>query len=183
MARRDTSKQAEKSAKQEESEVVEAKSKTESEAVEDKRKTVRKGTSKAKSASKRASGTKSKQATSKEASQVDRTEEIFEEIKDALTGLNLYNELYDSLIMSCAQMIYLRDEAFRSMQENGVTVEEHTSAGDTRLKINPAFNAYRDTTKELRGALNDLAMNVRAAMAPTEDQLDRLTDTLDNIGR
>ena len=124
---------------------------------------------------------KSRQATSKEAPQVDKTEEIFQKIKEALTDLSLYSELYDSLIMSCAQMIYLRDEAFRSMQECGVTVEEHTSAGDTRLKINPAFNAYRDTTKELRGALNDLAMNVRASMAPTEDQLDRLTDTLDNI--
>ena len=135
-------------------------------------------TSKARSASKRASSAKRA-----EAPQEDTAKKKFEEIKDALTGLNLYSELYDSLIMSCAQMIYLRDEAFRSMQECGVTVEEHTSAGDTRLKINPAFNAYRDTTKELRGALNDLAMNVRAAMAPTEDQLDRLTDTLDSIGR
>lgn len=129
----------------------------------------------------KATPAKSRQATSKEAPQVDKTEEIFQKIKEALTDLSLYSELYDSLIMSCAQMIYLRDEAFRSMQECGVTVEEHTSAGDTRLKINPAFNAYRDTTKELRGALNDLAMNVRASMAPTEDQLDRLTDTLDNI--
>lgn len=129
----------------------------------------------------KATPAKSRQATSKEAPQVDKTEEIFQKIKEALTDLSLYSELYDSLIMSCAQMIYLRDEAFRSMQECGVTVEEHTSAGDTRLKINPAFNAYRDTTKELRGALNDLAMNVRASMAPTEDQLDRLTDKLDNI--
>lgn len=129
----------------------------------------------------KATPAKSRQATSKEAPQVDKTEEIFQKIKEALTDLSLYSELYDSLIMSCAQMIYLRDEAFKSMKECGVTVEEHTSAGDTRLKINPAFNAYRDTTKELRGALNDLAMNVRASMAPTEDQLDRLTDTLDNI--
>lgn len=133
-------------------------------------------TSKARSTSKRASSAKSA-----EAPQVDKTEEIFQKIKEVLTDLKLYSELYDSLIMSCAQMIYLRDEAFKSMQEKGVTVEEHTSAGDTRLKINPAFNAYRDTTKELRGALNDLAMNVRASMAPTEDQLDRLTDKLDNI--
>lgn len=124
---------------------------------------------------------KSRQATSKEAPQEDTAKKKFEEIKGVLKELKLYSELYDSLIMSCAQMIYLRDEAFRSMQECGVTVEEHTSAGDTRLKINPAFNAYRDTTKELRGALNDLAMNVRASMAPTEDQLDRLTDKLDNI--
>ncbi len=124
---------------------------------------------------------KSRQATSKQAPQEDKAKKKFEEIKKVLTDLKLYSELYDSLIMSCAQMIYLRDEAFRSMQECGVTVEEHTSAGDTRLKINPAFNAYRDTTKELRGALNDLAMNVRASMAPTEDQLDSLTDKLDNI--
>ena len=124
---------------------------------------------------------KSRQATSKQAPQIDKAKKKFEEIKGVLTKLKLYSELYDSLIMSCAQMIYLRDEAFRSMQECGVTVEEHTSAGDTRLKINPAFNAYRDTTKELRGALNDLAMNVRASMAPTEDQLDSLTDKLDNI--
>lgn len=129
----------------------------------------------------KATPAKSKQARSKTAPQVDKVEEIFQNIKQVLTDLELYSELYDSLIMSCAQMIYLRDEAFRSMQECGVTVEEHTSAGDTRLKINPAFNAYRDTTKELRGALNDLAMNVRASMAPTEDQLDRLTDKLDNI--
>ena len=133
-------------------------------------------TSKARSTSKRASSAKSK-----EAPQEDKAKKKFEEIKKVLTDLKLYSELYDSLIMSCAQMIYLRDEAFRSMQECGVTVEEHTSAGDTRLKINPAFNAYRDTTKELRGALNDLAMNVRASMAPTEDQLDSLTDKLDNI--
>lgn len=138
-------------------------------------------TNKARSASKRASSAKSRQATSEEIPQEDKAKKKFEEIKKALTDLSLYSELYDSLIMSCAQMIYLRDEAFSSMQERGVTVEEHTSAGDTRLKINPAFNAYRDTTKELRGALNDLAMNVRASMAPTEDQLDRLTDTLDNI--
>lgn len=124
---------------------------------------------------------KSRQATSKQAPQEDKAKKKFEEIKGVLKDLKLYSELYDSLIMSCAQMIYLRDEAFRSMQECGVTVEEHTSAGDTRLKINPAFNAYRDTTKELRGALNDLAMNVRASMAPTEDQLDRLTEKLDNI--
>lgn len=124
---------------------------------------------------------KSRQATSKEAPQVDKAKKIFRDIKKVLTDLELYSELYDSLIMSCAQMIFLRDEAYRSMLEKGVTVEEHTSAGDTRLKINPAFNAYRDTTKELRGALNDLAMNVRASMAPTEDQLDRLTDKLDNI--
>lgn len=129
----------------------------------------------------KATPAKSRRATSKEAPQVDKAKKKFEEIKEVLTDLKLYSELYDSLIMSCAQMIYLRDEAFRSMQECGVTVEEHTSAGDTRLKINPAFNAYRDTTKELRGALNDLAMNVRASMAPTEDQLDRLTDKLDNI--
>lgn len=133
-------------------------------------------TNKARSTSKRASSAKSA-----EAPQVDKVEEIFQNIKQVLTDLELYSELYDSLIMSCAQMIYLRDEAFKSMQECGVTVEEHTSAGDTRLKINPAFNAYRDTTKELRGVLNDLAMNVRASMAPTEDQLDRLTDKLDNI--
>ena len=137
--------------------------------------------SKARSDSKRASSAKSRQAKSEEAPQEDTAKKKFEEIKEVLTDLKLYSELYDSLIMSCAQMIYLRDEAFRSMQENGVTVEEHTSAGDTRLKINPAFNAYRDTTKELRGALNDLAMNVRASMAPTEDQLDRLTNKLDNI--
>jgi len=124
---------------------------------------------------------KQAQAKSKQAPQVDTAKKKFEEIKEVLTDLKLYSELYDSLIMSCAQMIYLRDEAFKSMQEKGVTVEEHTSAGDTRLKINPAFNAYRDTTKELRGALNDLAMNVRASMAPTEDTLDRLTDKLDNI--
>ena len=124
---------------------------------------------------------KASSAKRAEAPQEDTAKKKFEEIKEVLTDLKLYSELYDSLIMSCAQMIYLRDEAFRSMQECGVTVEEHTSAGDTRLKINPAFNAYRDTTKELRGALNDLAMNVRASMAPTEDQLDRLTDTLDNI--
>lgn len=129
----------------------------------------------------KASSAKSRQAKSEETPQEDTAKKKFEEIKEVLTDLKLYSELYDSLIMSCAQMIYLRDEAFRSMQECGVTVEEHTSAGDTRLKINPAFNAYRDTTKELRGALNDLAMNVRASMAPTEDQLDRLTDTLDNI--
>lgn len=130
----------------------------------------------------KATPAKSKTAPAKsKAPQVDKTEEIFQKIKEVLTDLNLYSELYDSLIMSCAQMIYLRDEAFKSMQKCGVTVEEHTSAGDTRLKINPAFNAYRDTTKELRGALNDLAMNVRASMAPTEDQLDRLTDKLDNI--
>lgn len=116
-----------------------------------------------------------------ETPQEDKAKKKFEEIKEVLEKLQLYSEMYDSLIMSCAQMIYLRDEAFKSMQECGVTVEEHTSAGDTRLKINPAFNAYRDTTKELRGALNDLAMNVRASMAPTEDQLDRLTDKLDNI--
>lgn len=140
-------------------------------------------TSKARSASKRASSAKSRQAKSEETPQEDTAKKKFEEIKEVLTDLKLYSELYDSLIMSCAQMIYLRDEAFRSMQENGVTVEEHTSAGDTRLKINPAFNAYRDTTKELRGALNDLAMNVRASMAPTEDQLDRLTDKLDNISQ
>lgn len=124
---------------------------------------------------------KASSAKSAEAPQVDKVGKKFEEIKEALTKLQLYSEMYDSLIMSCAQMIYLRDEAFKSMQECGVTVEEHTSAGDTRLKINPAFNAYRDTTKELRGALNDLAMNVRASMAPTEDQLDRLTDNLDSI--
>lgn len=134
--------------------------------------------SKARSSSKRASSAKSA-----EAPQEDTAKKKFEEIKEVLTELKLYSELYDSLIMSCAQMIYLRDEAFSSMQERGVTVEEHTSAGDTRLKINPAFNAYRDTTKELRGALNDLAMNVRASMAPTEDQLDRLTDKLDNISQ
>lgn len=122
-----------------------------------------------------------KRVNSKEAPQEDKAEKIFLDIKGVLEKLELYSELYDSLIMSCAQMIYLRDEAFKSMQECGVTVEEHTSAGDTRLKINPAFNAYRDTTKELRGALNDLAMNVRASMAPTEDKLDRLTDALDNI--
>jgi phage terminase small subunit len=133
-------------------------------------------TSKARSTSKRASSAKSA-----ETPQEDKAKKKFEEIKEVLTELKLYSELYDSLIMSCAQMIYLRDEAFKSMQEKGVTVEEHTSAGDTRLKINPAFNAYRDTTKELRGALNDLAMNVRASMAPTEDQLDSLTDKLDNI--
>lgn len=133
-------------------------------------------TSKVRSSSKRASSAKSA-----EAPQEDTANKKFEEIKEVLEKLQLYSEMYDSLIMSCAQMIYLRDEAFRSMQECGVTVEEHTSAGDTRLKINPAFNAYRDTTKELRGALNDLAMNVRASMAPTEDQLDRLTDKLDNI--
>lgn len=124
---------------------------------------------------------KQAQATSKEAPQEDTAKKKFEEIKGVLEELKLYSELYDSLIMSCAQMIYLRDEAFKSMQECGVTVEEHTSAGDTRLKINPAFNAYRDTTKELRGALNDLAMNVRASMAPTEDQLDSLTERLDKI--
>ena len=124
---------------------------------------------------------KSRQSTSKQAPQEDKVGEKFKEIKAVLKDLQLYSEMYDSLIMSCAQMIYLRDEAFRSMQECGVTVEEYTSAGDTRLKINPAFNAYRDTTKELRGALNDLAMNVRASMAPTEDQLDRLTNKLDNI--
>ena len=139
--------------------------------------------SKARSSSKRANSAKSRQAKSEEAPQEDTAKKKFEEIKEVLTELKLYSELYDSLIMSCAQMIYLRDEAFRSMQECGVTVEEHTSAGDTRLKINPAFNAYRDTTKELRGALNDLAMNVRASMAPTEDQLDRLTDKLDNISQ
>lgn len=124
---------------------------------------------------------KQAQAKSKTAPHVDKAKKKFEEIKEVLEKLQLYSEMYDSLIMSCAQMIFLRDEAYRSMLENGVTVEEHTSAGDTRLKINPAFNAYRDTTKELRGALNDLAMNVRASMAPTEDQLDRLTDKLDNI--
>lgn len=124
---------------------------------------------------------KASSAKRAETPQEDTAKKKFEEIKEVLTDLNLYSELYDSLIMSCAQMIYLRDEAFKSMQECGVTVEEHTSAGDTRLKINPAFNAYRDTTKELRGALNDLAMNVRASMAPTEDQLDRLTDNLDSI--
>lgn len=129
----------------------------------------------------KATPAKSRRATSKQAPQEDKAKKKFEEIKEVLEKLELYSELYDNLIMSCAQMIYLRDEAFSSMQERGVTVEEHTSAGDTRLKINPAFNAYRDTTKELRGALNDLAMNVRASMAPTEDQLDRLTDTLDNI--
>ena len=137
-------------------------------------------TSKETQAKRKASSAKSRQASSK-APQVNTVEEIFQNIQEALTKLQLYSEMYDSLIMSCAQMIYLRDEAFKSMQECGVTVEEHTSAGDTRLKINPAFNAYRDTTKELRGALNDLAMNVRASMAPTEDQLDRLTNTLDNI--
>ena len=132
--------------------------------------------SKARSSSKRASSAKRA-----EAPQVDKAKKKFREIKEVLEKLQLYSEMYDSLIMSCAQMIYLRDEAFRSMQECGVTVEEHTSAGEKRLKINPAFNAYRDTTKELRGALNDLAMNVRASMAPTEDQLDSLTDKLDNI--
>lgn len=137
-------------------------------------------TSKETQAKRKASSAKSRQASSK-APQVNTVEEIFQNIQEALTKLQLYSEMYDSLIMSCAQMIYLRDEAFKSMQECGVTVEEHTSAGDTRLKINPAFNAYRDTTKELRGALNDLAMNVRASMAPTEDQLDRLTDNLDSI--
>lgn len=129
----------------------------------------------------KATPAKSRRATSKEAPQEDKAKKKFKEIKEVLEKLQLYSEMYDSLIMSCAQMIFLRDEAYRSMLENGVTVEEHTSAGDTRLKINPAFNAYRDTTKELRGALNDLAMNVRASMAPTEDQLDRLTDKLDNI--
>lgn len=137
-------------------------------------------TSKETQAKRKASSAKSRQASSK-APQVDKVEEVFQNIKEVLKDLQLYSEMYDSLIMSCAQMIYLRDEAFKSMQECGVTVEEHTSAGDTRLKINPAFNAYRDTTKELRGALNDLAMNVRASMAPTEDQLDRLTDNLDSI--
>lgn len=122
-----------------------------------------------------------RRTTSKEAPQVDKAKKIFRDIKGVLEKLQLYSEMYDSLIMSCAQMIYLRDEAYRSMLENGVTVEERTSVGEKRLKINPAFNAYRDTTKELRGALNDLAMNVRASMAPTEDQLDRLTDKLDNI--
>ena len=129
----------------------------------------------------KATPAKSRQATSKEAQQVDKAKKIFRDIKGVLEKLQLYSEMYDSLIMSCAQMIYLRDEAYRSMLENGVTVEERTSVGEKRLKINPAFNAYRDTTKELRGALNDLAMNVRASMAPTEDQLDRLTDKLDNI--
>lgn len=124
---------------------------------------------------------KASSAKRAETPQEDKAKQKFKEIKEVLEKLQLYSELYDSLIMSCAQMIYLRDEAFRSMQECGVTVEEHTSAGDTRLKINPAFNAYRDTTKELRGVLNDLAMNVRASMAPTEDQLDSLTNTLDNI--
>lgn len=137
-------------------------------------------TSKETQEKRKASSAKSRQASSK-APQVDKVGKKFEEIKEVLEKLQLYSEMYDSLIMSCAQMIYLRDEAFKSMQECGVTVEEHTSAGDTRLKINPAFNAYRDTTKELRGALNDLAMNVRASMAPTEDQLDRLTDNLDSI--
>lgn len=137
-------------------------------------------TSKETQEKRKASSAKSRQASSK-APQVDKVEEVFQNIKEVLKDLQLYSEMYDSLIMSCAQMIYLRDEAFKSMQECGVTVEEHTSAGDTRLKINPAFNAYRDTTKELRGALNDLAMNVRASMAPTEDQLDRLTDNLDSI--
>lgn len=137
-------------------------------------------TSKETQEKRKASSAKSRQASSK-APQVDKVEEVFQNIKEVLKDLQLYSEMYDSLIISCAQMIYLRDEAFKSMQECGVTVEEHTSAGDTRLKINPAFNAYRDTTKELRGALNDLAMNVRASMAPTEDQLDRLTDNLDSI--
>lgn len=137
-------------------------------------------TSKETQEKRKASSAKSRQASSK-APQVDKVEEVFQNIKEVLKDLQLYSEMYDSLIMSCAQMIYLRDEAFKSMQECGVTVEEHTSAGDTRLKINPAFNAYRDTTKELRGALNDLAMNVRASMAPTEDQLDLLTDNLDSI--
>lgn len=129
----------------------------------------------------KATPAKSRRATSKEAPQVDKAKKIFRDIKGVLEKLQLYSEMYDSLIMSCAQMIFLRDEAYRSMLENGVTVEERTSVGEKRLKINPAFNAYRDTTKELRGALNDLAMNVRASMAPTEDQLDRLTDQLDNI--
>ena len=55
---------------------------------------------------------KSRQATSKQAPQEDKAKKKFEEIKEVLKDLKLYSELYDNLIMSCAQMIYLRDEAF-----------------------------------------------------------------------
>ena len=126
-----------------------------------------------------AKGTSNKQH--KVSSRADKAQDIFEDIRGVLRSLELYSEVCDSLIMSCAQMIYLRDEAYRAMLSKGVVVEERTSVGKARLKLNPAFNAYRDITKELRGALNDLTMNVRNSKAPTEDQLDQLTSTLDKI--
>ena len=105
---------------------------------------------------------------------------FFSKIKRALKVLGVYNSIHDPLISSCAQLMCIRDEAFRELRENGLCISELYPSGE-RTKLNPAYSSLRDTLKELRGTLNDLQMNIRNSSAPDEDAMDELTDKLNDI--
>lgn len=105
---------------------------------------------------------------------------ISDSIKEVLKEFGVYNSVHDPLIDSCSQCIYLRDKAFNALAIDDVVIVEKGREGE-RFKLHPAFPMYRDITKELRGVLNDLQMNIRNSVAPSSDQLDELTQQIESI--
>ena len=101
-----------------------------------------------------------------------------DKIKELLEKDGSYNSSFDLLINNCAQLCYLRDEAFSLLQNDGIAVSEVSREGENRLKAHPCCAIYLDISKELRTALNDLRMTARTAQSSDHDALDELDEKM-----
>ena len=99
-------------------------------------------------------------------------------LRECLEAIGSYSAAFEPLLEDLSMALQVRDMAYQSLMQDGVTVEELSREGDPRKKGNPAWPMFIETSKEVRAKLTALNMTVATAKFTSGDEVDKLNQIL-----
>ena len=99
-------------------------------------------------------------------------------LRECLQAIGSYSPAFEPLLDDLAMAIEIRDMAYKSLTEEGVTIEEFSREGDPRKRSNPAWPMFIESSKEVRTKLSSLQMTVATAKFTSGDEVDKLNQIL-----
>ncbi|MBF1067752.1 MAG: P27 family phage terminase small subunit [Porphyromonadaceae bacterium] len=99
-------------------------------------------------------------------------------LRECLQAIGSYSAAFEPLLDDLAMAIEIRDMAYKSLTEDGVTIEEWSREGDPRKRSNPAWPMFIESSKEVRAKLSSLQMTVATAKFTSGDEVDKLNQIL-----
>lgn len=121
-------------------------------------------------------------------SSVKEIDDIADSIRKVLSDDGIYSPLFETVIYTLAQTIFLKDSAFKDAvsykfpdiddaNANSVgssIVIEQSREGFLRYKNNPSYILFLDYTDKVIKILNEMTMTAKSSTAVQDDEIDEL---------
>jgi len=121
-------------------------------------------------------------------SNVKEIDEIADAIRKVLKDEGVYSPLFEMMITTLAQTVFLKDSAFKdatsykfpeydkdnSGSVGSSIVVEQSREGFLRYKNNPAYTLFLDYADAVANILKEMTMTAKSSTAVQEDEIDSL---------